>query len=84
MANVFGSGMATTSLSSIRAMPSTDEPSKPIPSSRAVSSSATEIAMLFRKPRMSVNHSLTNLTPSRSTVSSTCAFVIFAMGLPLR
>ena len=59
---VSGSGFATISLSSIRAKPSIDEPSKPIPSSNAPSSSSTEIAKLFRTPRISVNHRRMNRT----------------------
>src|SRR3989338_1893062 len=59
--------------SSMRAKPSMAEPSKPMPSSSAFSSSSIVIAKLFRKPRMSVNQSRMNRTScslaSRSTYS---------------
>ena len=57
--NVFGSGIASTSLSWMRLNPSIDEPSNVIPSSSAFSSSAGLIAKLFRLPSTSVNHSRT-------------------------
>ena len=53
--NVVGSGIATMSDSSIALKPVIDEPSKPMPSSSAPSSSAGVIAKLFRCPSMSVN-----------------------------
>ncbi len=59
---VDGSGMAIMSDSSMRANPSIDEPSKPVPSSSACSSSCTVIETLFRVPRMSVNQRRMNLT----------------------
>ena len=59
---VVGSGMAIMSDSSMRAKPSMDEPSKPMPSSRAFSSSSTVMAKLLRAPTMSVNQSRMNLT----------------------
>ena len=43
--------------SSIALKPVTDEPSKPIPSSSAPSTSSSVIAKLFRCPSMSVNQS---------------------------
>ena len=55
--NVAGSGIATMSDSSIALKPVTDEPSKPMPSSSAPSTSSSVIAKLFRCPSMSVNHS---------------------------
>ena len=69
--NVFGSGIASTSLSWIRLNPSIDEPSKVIPSSSAFSSSAGLIAKLFRFPRTSVNQSRISRTPRSSTVRRT-------------
>jgi len=60
--NVFGSGLAIMSDSSMRAKPSIEEPSNPMPSSSAPSSSSTVIANDFTKPSMSVNQSLTNFT----------------------
>ena len=69
--NVFGSGMARTSLSWMRLKPSIDEPSKVIPSSSAFSSSAGLMAKLFRLPSTSVNHSRIRRTPRSSTVRNT-------------
>src|SRR5580765_8095701 len=68
---VFGSGIATMSDSSIALKPVIDEPSKPIPSSRAPSISLGVTAKLFRCPSMSVNQSSTNSTPSSSIRFST-------------
>ena len=59
---VAGSGIATMSLSSRRAKPSTVDPSNAIPCSSAPSSSASVMANPFRLPRMSVNQSRMNLT----------------------
>ncbi len=70
MAKVAGSGMAIMSDSSMRANPSMDEPSKPMPSSRALGSSSTVMATLFREPRMSVNQARMNLT--------SCSFAIWS------
>src|SRR5438270_9632075 len=61
---VSGSGIATMSDSSIALRPVIDEPSKPIPSSRASSTSFGVIAKLFRCPSMSVNQRRTNSMPS--------------------
>src|SRR3954451_7184195 len=69
--NVVGSGIATMSDSSIALKPVIDEPSKPMPSSRAPSSSDGVIAKLFRWPSMSVNQKRTYSTPSFSVCSST-------------
>jgi hypothetical protein len=63
------------SLSSIRANPWIEEPSKPIPSSKAPSSSDGDMAKLFGRPRMSVNHNLTNLTPFDSIASNTLSLL---------
>ena len=46
--NVEGSGRATVSDSKTRANPSIEDPSNPMPSSQAPSSSAGEIATVFR------------------------------------
>ena len=54
-----------------RALPSSDEPSIPTPSSSASSSSDTGIAKLFSRPSTSTNHSRTKRTPRSSTVRST-------------
>src|SRR5581483_11856087 len=62
--NVSGSGIATMSDSSIALNPVIDEPSKPIPSSRAPSSSSGVITKLFRCPSRSVNHRSIDSTPS--------------------
>src|SRR5262245_14186940 len=65
--NVPGSGIATISDSSIALNPVIDEPSKPIPSSRASSTSLGVTAKLFRCPSMSVNQS------SRKSTFSSCS-----------
>ncbi len=72
---VVGSGIATMSLSSMRANPSMDDPSKPIPSAMPVSSSSTVMAKLLRKPRTSVNQRRMNFTSCSSAASSTSAAV---------
>ena len=54
-AKVAGSGMAIMSDSSIGLKPVIEEPSKPMPPSKASSSSAALIEKLFSWPRMSVN-----------------------------
>jgi hypothetical protein len=59
---VAGSGMASMSDSSMRAKPSMEEPSKPMPSSKAFSSSSTVMAKDLRAPTMSVNQRRMNLT----------------------
>ncbi len=61
---VFGSGIATMSDSSIALKPVIDEPSKPIPSSSAPSSSSGVIAKLFRCPSRSVNQRSIDSIPS--------------------
>ena len=53
------------------AKPSIEEPSKPMPSSNAPSSSCEVIVNDFRKPSTSVNQSRTNRIPRSSTVRST-------------
>jgi hypothetical protein len=69
--NVEGSGRATMSDSWIRENPSMEEPSNPIPSVNAVSSSDGVMAKDFRNPRTSVNHRRMNWIPRSSTVRST-------------
>ena len=59
---VVGSGYASRSDSNVRLSPSIAEPSKPMPSVNAPSTSAGAIATDFRVPTTSVNQSLTNLT----------------------
>ena len=68
---VAGSGMATMSDSWMRLKPSIEEPSKPIPSANAPSSSWRVIVNDFRNPSTSVNQSRTNRIPRSSTVRST-------------
>src|SRR6266496_5740206 len=64
---VSGSGIATMSDSSIALKPVIDEPSKPIPSSSAASTSLGVTAKLFRWPSISVNQS------SRKSTFSSCS-----------
>ena len=66
-----GSGRASISVSCLREKPSIAEPSKRMPSSKAVSSSAGVMANDFSIPRMSVNQRRTKRTPRSSTVRST-------------
>ena len=63
--------MAIMSDSSIRLKPVIDEPSKPMPSSSAPSSSSLPTAKDFSWPRMSVNHSRMNWMSCSSTSAST-------------
>ena len=60
--SVVGSGIATMSLSSIRANPWIDDPSNPMPSRTAFSSSSAVIVKVFRNPRTSVNQRWMNST----------------------
>ncbi len=69
--NVVGSGIATMSDSCTRAKPSIAEPSNPMPSSNAASSSAGATLTDFNVPRTSVNHSRTNRMSRSSSVRST-------------
>ena len=68
---VEGSGRASTSLSWMRLKPSIAEPSNCMPSSKAFSSSAGEMATDFSWPSTSVNHSRTSRMPRSSTVRRT-------------
>ena len=69
--NVEGSGWATMSDSWIRLNPSMEEPSKPIPSANAPSSSCEVMVNDFRNPSTSVNQRRTKRIPRSSTVRST-------------
>ena len=60
--NVAGSGMAIMSDSSMRLKPVIEEPSKPMPSSKAPASSSRPTAKDFSWPRMSVNQKRMNST----------------------
>ena len=62
------------SASDTRAKPSIDDPSNPMPSSKAPSSSAGAIATDFRYPSTSVNHSRTKRMSRSSSVRSTNSF----------
>ena len=55
----------------IRLNPSIDEPSNPIPSANAPSSSCDVIVNDFRNPRTSVNHRRTKRIPRSSIVRRT-------------
>ena len=59
------------SASETRVRPSTGEPSKPMPSAKAPSSSAGATATDFRDPLTSVNHSRMNRMSRSSTDRST-------------
>src|SRR3954470_18277968 len=69
--NVAGSGIATMSDSSIALKPVIDEPSKPMPSSSAPSTSPVVIEKLFRCPSRSVNQRSTSSIPSSFICFST-------------
>ena len=69
--NVAGSGTAIMSDSWIRLNPSIEEPSNPMPSASAPSSSCEVIVNDFRNPSTSVNQSRTNRIPRSSTVRKT-------------
>ena len=79
---VVGSGRATMSDSYTRANPSIAEPSNPIPSANAPSSSAGAMATDFRKPRTSVNHIRTKRT-SRSSMARNTKSVCLSTRLSL-
>ena len=69
--NVAGSGTAIMSDSWIRLNPSIEEPSNPIPSANAPSSSCDVIVNDFRKPSTSVNHRRMNRMPRSSIARRT-------------
>ena len=68
---VLASGRARTSDSCSREKPLMAEPSKCMPSAKAVSSSAGLMAKLLSWPSTSVNQSQMSRTPRSSTVRST-------------
>ncbi len=68
---VVGSGIATMSDSCTRAKPSIADPSNPIPSAKAASSSAGATETLLRVPSTSVNQSRTNRISRSSRVRRT-------------
>ena len=78
--NVVGSGFANMSDSLTRAKPSIAEPSKPIPSSKAFSSSAGAIATDFKNPKTSVNHNRIKRILRSSIVRSTNCFCLAVSG----
>ncbi len=75
-AKVVGSGSAIMSDSSIALKPVIELPSKPIPASKASSSSAALIEKDFSWPRMSVNQKRMNLILRSSTSALTSAAVL--------
>ena len=76
-----GSGFANISDSVTRANPSIAEPSNPIPSANAFSNSAGAIATDFKKPKTSVNQSLTNRILRSSKVRCTnCCCLVKSLG----
>src|SRR5688572_2141211 len=74
-AKVDGSGMAIMSDSSIALKPVIDEPSKPMPPSKASSSSALLMEKLFSCPRMSVNQKRMKRMSRSSTIALTSSAV---------
>src|SRR5215213_14425 len=85
IAKVDGSGMAIMSDSSIALKPVMEEPSKPMPPSKASSSSCALIEKLFSWPRMSVNQSRTKRMSRSSTnaliSSAVCGWSLMARRL---
>ena len=69
--NVDGSGRSRVSDSETRLNPSMEEPSKPTPSSKALSSSAGDIITVFSEPKMSVNQRRIKAISCCSTIRST-------------
>ena len=69
------SGTAIMSDSSIGLNPVTEEPSKPMPPSKASSSSAALMLNDFSRPRMSVNQSRMKRMPWSSTKALTSSLV---------
>src|SRR5215207_10952478 len=75
IAKVEGSGIAIMSDSSIALKPVIEEPSKPMPPSKASSSSWALIEKLFSCPRMSVNQRRTKRMSRSSTKALTSSAV---------
>src|SRR5829696_7310899 len=75
IAKVDASGMAIMSDSSIALNPVIDEPSKPMPPSKASSSSCALMEKLFSWPRMSVNQRRTKRMSRSSTKALTSSAV---------
>ena len=73
--NVLGSGWAIMSDSSMALKPVIEEPSKPMPPSKASSSSVTLIENALSCPRMSVNHSRMNRMSRSCTMARTSSRV---------
>ena len=69
--NVDGSGLTSMSDSWTRVKPSIAEPSNPMPSAKAPSSSAGATDTDLRYPSTSVNHNRTNRISRSSSVRST-------------
>ena len=74
-AKVVGSGMAIMSDSSMALKPVIEEPSKPMPPSKASSSSAALMQNDFSWPRMSVNQRRMKRMPRSSTSALTSSWV---------
>src|SRR4051794_4954167 len=74
--NVLGSGIAIMSDSSIALKPVIEEPSKPMPASKAPSRSWELIENDFSWPRMSVNHRRMKRTPLSRTWARTSSVVV--------
>ena len=73
---VEGSGIAIMSDSSIGLKPVIEEPSKPMPPSKASSSSAALIEKLFSWPSTSVNQRRTKRTSLSLTIAATSAALL--------
>src|SRR5215210_4270924 len=80
-ANVLASGIAIMSDSSIALKPVIEEPSKPMPPSKASSSSATLIEKDFSWPRMSVNQKRMKRTWRSSQMALTSSGVVGCSGM---
>ena len=82
-AKVEGSGIAIMSDSSIGLKPVIEEPSKPMPPSKASSSSAALIEKLLSWPSTSVNQSRTKRTSLSLTISTTSAALLGCSAIPV-
>ncbi len=81
-AKVEGSGIAIMSDSSIGLKPVIEEPSNPMPPSKASSSSAALIEKLLSWPSTSVNQRRTKRTSLRLTISMTSAALRGCSAIP--